>query len=167
VSNVIRVLICDDQETIRARIREALAKCPHIKVVGEAQNGQAAVSMALELKPDVVLMDLVMPDLNGIQATRKITAAAPGINVLPHSAGVERKTVDEMFGAGARGFLAKSGSSQELLRAIRSVAAGMYVCSPCFNGATASGRPPGEQEIKNPQEGSPLLRNQLDHFRWH
>ena len=159
----IRVLIVDDQEIVRRRVREALAKSPHVEIIGEAQNGQAAVGLALELKPDVVLMDVVMPGLNGIEATRQIVDAAPEINVLAHTARVERQTADEMFGAGARGFLAKSGNARELLRAVRSVAAGMYFCTPCLNPATASGRVPGERNTENPQRGSSLLRHPSNH----
>ena len=126
----IRILLCDDQPVIRSRVCEALAERPDIQVVGEATGGLAAVAMASELLPDLVLMDVVMPGLSGIEATRQIRAAAPDVKVLAFSAGAEQQTVDEMFSAGAQGFLVKDGDSEELVRAIRSVAAGLYYRSP-------------------------------------
>jgi DNA-binding NarL/FixJ family response regulator len=141
VKEPIRVLLCDDQSVIRTRVREALADTPDIQVVGEAAGGVAAVQLALELTPNLVLMDVVMPGLSGIEATRQIRAAAPDIRVLAFSAGAEQQTVDEMFAAGALGFIVKDGDSEELVRAIRSVAAGMYYLSPGFRGDRTPPRP--------------------------
>jgi DNA-binding NarL/FixJ family response regulator len=136
----IRVLLCDDQSVIRSRVREALAETPDIKVVGEATGGLASIAMAAELNPDLILMDVVMPGLSGIEATRHILATVPEAKVLAFSAEAEQRTVDQMFAAGARGFLVKNGDPEELLRAVRSVAAGMYYLSPGFREGTAPQR---------------------------
>jgi len=96
-------------------------------VVGEAVDGRSAVSMALSLRPDVVLMDVSMPDLNGIEATGQITAQAPGIRVLAYSANSDEDTVRRMFMAGAQGFLRKSGDPIELITALKKVLGGERV----------------------------------------
>ena len=143
-------MVCDDQALIRSQVCEALASTPFIEVVGEASDGQTGLDMALELRPDVVIMDVRMPGLNGIQATRRLIAAVPEIKVLGHSAGASWETAEEMFRAGARGFVVKRGDSQELLRAIRAVANGMYFCSPNLIGAKPPQGPPGPVEPEKP-----------------
>jgi two-component system, NarL family, response regulator NreC len=121
VRETIRVLLCDDQAIIRVRVREALAQSPDIEVIGEAAGGLVGVAMAIGLGPDVVLMDVSMPDLNGIEATRRILDAAPRIRVLGFSAEAGRGTVEAMISAGARGYLLKHTDPEEMIRTIRLV----------------------------------------------
>jgi CheY-like chemotaxis protein len=109
---------------IRLRVREALAKAPGIELVGEAAGGLAGIKMALELAPDLVMMDVSMPDLNGIETTRQILASSPRIRVLAFSAEDGRSTVEAMFAAGAAGFLPKNTDPEEWVRAIHAVMAG-------------------------------------------
>jgi DNA-binding NarL/FixJ family response regulator len=106
---------------IRMRVREALAKVPGIAVVGEAAGGHAGVKMALELAPDLVLMDVSMPDLNGVEATRQIRVSAPNVRVLAFSSEGRRPTVEAMTAAGACGYLLKNTDPEEWARAIRGV----------------------------------------------
>jgi DNA-binding NarL/FixJ family response regulator len=128
------VLLCDDQAMIRVRVREALAKAPGIEVIGEAAGGLAGVKMALDLAPDLVLMDVSMPDLNGIEATRRILASAPRTRVLAFSAEGRRHTVEAMVDAGASGFLVKNTEPEEWVRAIQAVMAGGFYQSASIRG---------------------------------
>jgi DNA-binding NarL/FixJ family response regulator len=123
VQKAVRVLLCDDQAMIRIRVREALAKVPGITVVGEAAGGHAGVRLAIELAPDLVLMDVSMPDLNGVEATRQIRASAPKVRVLAFSSEGRRPTVEAMTAAGACGYLLKNSDPEEWARAIRRVMA--------------------------------------------
>jgi DNA-binding NarL/FixJ family response regulator len=124
-----RLLLCDDQPLVRIRVRQFLKQTTCFEVVGEAVDGRSAVSMALSLRPDVVLMDVSMPDLNGIEATGQITAQAPGIRVLAYSANSDEDTIRRMFMAGAQGFLRKSGDPVELITALKKVLGGERVPS--------------------------------------
>jgi two-component system, NarL family, response regulator NreC len=119
-----RVLLCDDQRLVRTCVREILEATTTVEVVGEAAGGRPAVEMALELKPDVVLMDVSMPDLDGVEATRRILASSPNTRVLAFSADSNAETVERMFAAGARGYLIKSGKPSELMVALRAIHAG-------------------------------------------
>jgi DNA-binding NarL/FixJ family response regulator len=116
--------LCDDRPLVRARCHEAFAQAPGIQVVGEADGGHAGIKMALQLKPDVVVMDVDMPDLDGVEATRFILARAPDIKVLAYSAGNNSDVVREMFSAGASGYLVKGGDAAELIEAVYSLVSG-------------------------------------------
>ena len=118
--------MCDDQKLIRTRVREILKAVPSIEIVGEAADGRTAVAMALQLKPDVVLMDVSMPNLNGIEATRQILSRLPKTRVLAFSVESDAETVRSMFAAGARGYLIKTGDPVELVVALQKVLAGDY-----------------------------------------
>jgi DNA-binding NarL/FixJ family response regulator len=120
----VRLLLCDDQRLIRARVREHFHEVPSVEVVGEAANGRSAVTLALELQPDLVLMDISMPDLDGIQATRQILACSPAIRVLAFSSDLNADHVHRMLAAGARGYLLKTGNLRELTMAVETVLAG-------------------------------------------
>jgi DNA-binding NarL/FixJ family response regulator len=135
VKDAVRVLVCDDQTLIRARVREALAGTPDIQVVGEAAGGLEGIRLAIELLPDLVLMDISMPDLDGIQATQRILAQAPDIRVLAFSADSHWQNVEEMFFAGAWGYLLKRGDSSQLIDAIHSVMAGSFFLSASIRGS--------------------------------
>ena len=116
-----RVLLVDDQRLLRESLRMVLAALPDLDVVGEAEDGRAAVELAVKLRPHVVVMDVAMPMLNGIEATRQIKAANPAVRVLALSGSSERRWVAEILRAGASGFLLKGAALDELSRAIRAV----------------------------------------------
>jgi LuxR family maltose regulon positive regulatory protein len=122
--NPVRLLICDDQLLVRSRVREILRHVSTIRVIGEACDGRTAVRLASELKPDIILMDVSMPDLNGIEATRQIVTDVPGIAVLGYSADSGERTVRQMLAAGARGYLSKTGDPAELITALTKALAG-------------------------------------------
>jgi DNA-binding NarL/FixJ family response regulator len=134
MSNKYRVLLCDDQDMVRWTVCEFLKLQSDIEVVGEVSDGRAGISAALELLPDLVLMDVSMPGVNGIEATRQIVAQASTVKVLAHSSQTNWETVDQMFTAGARGYVLKQGDPVELLRAIRTVLAGGCFLSPALMG---------------------------------
>jgi DNA-binding NarL/FixJ family response regulator len=126
----IRVVVVDDHHVVRAGIRELLADAPGIAVVGEARDGREAVKLALSERPDVVLMDINMPGLSGVEATRQIRAAAPEVRVLALTAYADAPYVDGLLDAGASGYLLKTAEDYELIRAVRATAAGQAVIDP-------------------------------------
>jgi len=126
----IKVVLADDHRILREGLRTLLEKERDIKVVGEAGNGRSTVKLVRELSPDVVIMDITMPDLNGIEATRQLVEAAPGTRVLALSIHAHRRYVEDMLRAGAIGYLSKDCALGELVGAIHAVAAGKAYLSP-------------------------------------
>lgn len=127
---LIRVLIADDHPLVRRGMRAILGTTKDIKVVGEASNGQAAIEAATELEPDVVLMDLQMPDMGGIEATRAIATNQPDVRVLVVTLFQDDDSVFMALRAGARGYVLKDAEDDELCGAIRAVAGGAAIFSP-------------------------------------
>jgi DNA-binding NarL/FixJ family response regulator len=126
----IRVLIADDHEPFRAGLRTLLRATPDTEAVGEAATGREAVALATSLQPDVVLMDLQMPGINGIAATREILHTSPHIAVLVLTMFEGDDSVFAALQAGVRGYLLKGAPKVELLRAIRGVSSGEAVFGP-------------------------------------
>ena len=129
-----RVLVCDDAAIIRRAVRRFLSYYPEFDVVGEAAGGLESIAKAVQLKPDLVLMDVRMPDLDGIEATRQIVLAVPGTKVLAYSSDTAWKTVDWMFAAGAGGYVVKGVEVDELVRAAQTVLAGRHYVSLALRG---------------------------------
>jgi DNA-binding NarL/FixJ family response regulator len=130
MSERIRVLLADDHSLVRKGFRRMLEDDPAIEVVGEAASGPAAIEAALELKPDVIVMDLAMPELDGIQATSEILKKLPATGVLMLSMYSEETYVRNAFAAGVRGYLLKDALEVDLPYAIKEVAAGRRVLAP-------------------------------------
>ena len=126
----VHVLIVDDDDLMRAGLKAVLSSDETIDVVGEASNGRTAVQRVLELRPDVVLMDVRMPDLDGIAATREVVATSPEAKVVILTTFEQDDYIFGALNAGASGFLLKRTSPEELLAAIHSVAAGDSLLSP-------------------------------------
>ena len=118
------VLLVDDHQILRQGLRTLLEAESDLDVVGEAGDGRAAMRMAKELRPDVVVMDISMPELNGIDATRRILEERPTTRVIALTAHADHRTAGEILRAGASGLVAKDGAFDELARAIRIVASG-------------------------------------------
>ncbi len=127
---MIRVLIADDHAVLRHGLRLILNEAPDLTVVGEAANGKEAVNLALDLQPDVVLMDVNMPDFSGVEATRRIRTIRPNINVLILTISKKDSDIIEAVKAGAKGYLLKSAESSQVIDAIRRVAAGEAILPP-------------------------------------
>jgi DNA-binding NarL/FixJ family response regulator len=126
----IRVLITDDQTITRSGLQNLLAEQEEITIVGEARDGQEAIQLANELQPDVILMDLRMPMVNGIEATRQIHRASPSIGILMLTVFEDDTSVFPAIRAGARGYLLKNTEQAELIRAIHTIADGGAIFSP-------------------------------------
>lgn len=126
----IRILLADDHTILRDGIRSLLEDDPNIVVVGEAENGRAAVKMACQLEPDVVLMDIAMPILNGLEATRQIKRDIPKVKVLILSMHDDDAYIQQALSYGAMGYILKDASASELLAAIFTVYNGEAVLSP-------------------------------------
>ncbi len=134
-----RVLLADDHRILREGLRSLLEKQADMEVVGEAEGGRDAVRLALELSPDVALVDISMPDLNGIEATRRILSGCPGTKVIALSMHSHRRFIREMLKAGASGYLLKDCAVEELVGAIKAVVAGgTYLC-PAIASVVAKG----------------------------
>ncbi len=128
----LKVLIVDDHPVFRGGMRRLLGALPETEVVGEAASGEEAVALAASLHPDVVLMDLQLPGESGIDATRRIVAEAPRVNVLIVTMFEDDFSVFAAMRAGARGYVLKDAAEDELLRAIRTVADGQAIFSPAI-----------------------------------
>ncbi len=125
----IRLLLVDDHELMREGLRAILEREQDIEIVGEADNGRTAVQLACTLSPDVVVMDVAMKDMNGIEATRQIHAACPGIKVLALSSHSDRRYVSAILDAGACGYVLKANAFDDLRRAIEAARQGKsYLC---------------------------------------
>jgi DNA-binding NarL/FixJ family response regulator len=126
----IRIIIADDHEIMREGLRAMIEKQPDMEIVAEAENGRTAVKLAREQKPDVFIMDVSMPDLNGIEATRQIVAEVPKVKVLALSMHSDSQFVSEMLTAGVSGYLLKDCAFEELTRAIYAVYKNQSYLSP-------------------------------------
>lgn len=126
----VRVLIADDHQIVSQGLAALIEKQPGFSVAGTAVDGREAVRLAQELEPDLVLMDVSMPRLSGIEATRQLSVEMPGVKVLCLSMHVERQFVSAMLAAGADGYVLKDAAEEELVEAIRQVAAGRSFLSP-------------------------------------
>jgi DNA-binding NarL/FixJ family response regulator len=132
MTDTLRVLVADDHVIFRDGLRALLASTPDAELAGEAATGEEAISLANSLQPDLVLMDLQMPDLNGIEATRRIVHDSPHIRVLVVTMFEDDSSVLAAMRAGARGYLLKGATHAEMARAIRAVGEGEAIFSPAI-----------------------------------
>jgi len=161
----IRVMLVDDHKILREALKGVLEREHDLALVGEASDGAEALDLAKKLRPDIVLMDIGLPGIGGIEATRTLRADQPEIKVIALSTFSERRIVLQMLDAGASGYVVKSAGRDELLRAIRAVAHGRtYLCPDSsavlvesVRGKQASEQPPREQIGKREREVLQLL----------
>jgi len=130
VSDRIRVLICEDHALFREGLRAVLREHARLEVVGEAAQGREAVEAALRLRPDVVLMDIEMPEMSGLEATRRIVKAGPGVKVLVLTLYDDEEVIASCLDAGASGYVLKDGPAAQLVYAIEAVQQGKRYLSP-------------------------------------
>jgi DNA-binding NarL/FixJ family response regulator len=130
----IKVLLADDHVMMRGGLRMLLEQNGELTVVGEAEDGRETVRLAKKLSPDVIVMDIAMPDMNGIEATRQILEDLPGVKVIALSMHSDRHFVSEMLKAGATAYLLKQCAVDELITAIMTVLKNRTYLSPCISG---------------------------------
>ena len=152
----IRILIADDHKIVSAGLKALLEAQPDMKIVAQAANGREAVKFAHQQKPDMVIMDVAMPDLNGLEAVRQILSANPRIKVIALSMHSDRRYVTGMLSAGASGYILKHCAFEELVQAIHTVLANQVYLSPAIAGIvvkeltqskTSRRRQPASQEL--------------------
>ncbi len=161
MSRKITCLIVDDHEVVREGLRLSLSRAPHIRVVGEAADGASAVALAERRLPDVVLMDVRMPDMDGLEATQKLLEAVPNANVLMFTAYSERALLTRALDSGARGYILKETSHATLVRAIEKVAEGGSYVDPGLMPAFLEGRDREDLLTAREREILQLLANGL------
>jgi two-component system response regulator NreC len=135
---MIRILLADDHALVRQGFRMILEAQPDMEIVGQAGNGREAVELAEKLKPDVVVMDVAMPELNGTEATRRLAVSTPRTRVLALSMHKDSVYVREILRAGARGYLLKDSGDTDLVAAVRAIAKGEGYISPAVSDAVLS-----------------------------
>jgi DNA-binding NarL/FixJ family response regulator len=156
----ISVLLAEDHDTVRQALRLLLDTEPDIRVVAEAANGVEALSVAQKILPDIAVIDIAMPEMNGLVAARQIVESAPGVGIITLTRYRDRAFVQELLAAGARGYVLKQSRSAELLNAIRAVARGDRYIDPALrreptvNGGR--GRSPRREPRISPRERAVL-----------
>ncbi|MBI2846784.1 MAG: response regulator transcription factor [Chloroflexi bacterium] len=158
----IRVLIADDHPVLREGMRQILEKEPDLEVVDMAGDGEEAVRLAEESSPDVVLMDIVMPRLSGIEATRGIKKVIPSTAVLPLTAYDDERYVVGLLEAGAAGYLLKNATSREIIEAIRTVHSGESVLHPAATARLLSMALHSQTQAPLPKAEAPLTERELE-----
>jgi two-component system response regulator NreC len=137
----IQILIADDHGVIRAGLRALLADFPDLTVVGEAADGAEAIAKTIELKPDILLMDLSMPNVGGIEATRQLVCSQPNTRILILTVHEDESLLKEVIRAGAAGYVIKRAAQEDLIHAIRVVARGDLYVHPAMTRALFSEAP--------------------------
>jgi DNA-binding NarL/FixJ family response regulator len=155
----VRILIADDHKVVRQGLRMFLALDPDLEVVGEAENGRMALEMARALQPDVVLMDLIMPEMTGVEATAAIRQELPDTEVIAVTSVLEDNSVIGAIRAGAIGYLLKDVEADELVRAIKAAGAGQVQLSP-----KAAARL--MKEVRAPENPEPLTERETEVLRF-
>jgi DNA-binding NarL/FixJ family response regulator len=150
VGREITCLIVDDHEVVREGLRLSLSRAPHIRVVGEASDGAAAVALAERRKPDVVIMDVRMPGMDGLEATEQLTSKVPDSSVLIFTAYSERSLLARGLESGAKGYVLKEAPHQTLVRAIEKVAQGEGYIDPALMPAFLTGK--GREDLLTGRE---------------
>jgi DNA-binding NarL/FixJ family response regulator len=159
----VRILLADDHTILRDGIRSLLEDEPDMVVIGEAEDGRSAVKLACQLKPDVVLMDIAMPLLNGLEATRQIKHDCPQVKVLILTMHENEEYIRQVLASGAMGYILKDAAARELLDAIRAVQHGEAVLSPAITRLVIENYLRwGDLQSENPSNGlSPREREVL------
>jgi DNA-binding NarL/FixJ family response regulator len=142
-----RVLLAENHETVREGLKMIIDREPDMEIVGEAADGHEAIERALHLEPNVIVMDISMPGLNGLKATRKLKAVRPEIQVVALTRHREGGYLQELLQAGASGYVLKQSSSEELIRAIRAVGSGKSYLDPAVTTTIVSNYSGGQVNL--------------------
>lgn len=150
--DMLRVVLADDHAVVREGLKSLVNGQPDMRVVGEAADGEAACLMALQLAPDVLVMDLSMPRLNGAEATARVRRDCPAVKVLALTVHEERLYLTQLLRAGASGYVLKRAAAAELVRAVRTVAAGGTYIDPSIAGTLVKDYLDAEAGTRQPQQ---------------
>jgi two-component system NarL family response regulator len=157
----IRVLLVEDHRMVREALRDVLARLPEVEIVGEAGNAGEALELAERVQPDVVVLDISLPDLNGVEVAARLKDAGNKARIVALSAFADKRFVKAMIGSGASAYVTKSAAGTELVQAIRAVAIGQGYFSPEIAGTLATdmrGRPSGGGEAHLTRREREVLR---------
>ena len=157
----ITCLVVDDHEVVREGLRLSLSRAPHIRVIGEASDGEQAVELVKRRKPDVVVMDVRMPGMDGLEATKKISAETPETAVLIFTAFSERSLLARGIESGAKGYILKEAPHETLVKAIDKIAAGEGYVDPALMPQFLAGRDHGDLLTAREREILKLLADGL------
>ncbi|HEX8637895.1 MAG TPA: response regulator transcription factor [Pyrinomonadaceae bacterium] len=161
----IRVLIAEDHETVREGLKLIIDTQPDMTVVGEAGDGREAVKLAQQLAPDVLMMDISMPELNGLKAAAKLKRVAPDIKILTLTRHTDQAYLQELLEAGVSGYVLKQSSAADLLRAVRAVAAGGNYLDPAMTGKIFSNYVEKSSRLRGDTRGTALTERERDVLR--
>ncbi len=160
------VLIAEDHETVREGLRLIVDSQEDMRVCGEASNGREAISMAQKLLPDVLLMDISMPDLNGLTAAAKLKRIAPQIKILTLTRHTDEAYLQELLQAGVSGYVLKQSAASELLRAIRAVAVGGNYLDPAMTGKVFGNYVEKSAKPRGETRGEKLSKRESESLRY-
>ncbi len=163
--NEIRIVIAEDHETVREGIKMLIEAQEDMQIVGEAGDGREAIKLAQELTPDVLLMDVSMPELNGLVATAKLKRVMPEIKILTLTRHTDTAYLNELLQAGVSGYVLKQSASDELLRAIRAVAAGENYLDPAITGKVFNSFNRKKATLRGETTGAPLTERETEILR--
>lgn len=163
--NKIRIVIAEDHKTVRKGLRFLLNAQEDMQVIGEADNGREAIRLAQELLPDVLLMDVSMPELNGLKATAKLKRIQPEIKVLTLTRHTDEAYLHELLQAGVSGYVLKQSDSDELIRAIRAVAGGGSYLDPAITGKVFNSFNNKRANLRGEVCGEPLTEREAEILR--
>lgn len=138
-SPALRIFLAEDHEMVREGLKAVVNSQPDMEVVGEASDGLSAVARVMDLRPDVVVMDVSMPRMNGLEATEKLRKSYPQVKVLTLTRHTDIGYMQKLFGAGASGYVLKQSASSELVRAIRAIVAGNNYLDPAITAKVLNG----------------------------
>ena len=162
----LRILIAEDHETVRDGLKLIVNSQEDMEVIGEAGDGRTAVSLAQELNPDIVLMDVSMPELNGLVATAKLKRIAPDIRILTLTRHTDEAYLQELLHAGVSGYVLKQSASTELLRAIRLVADGKKYLDPAITGQVVDNLVNSHGKLRGEIRGGQLTGREAEVLRY-
>jgi DNA-binding NarL/FixJ family response regulator len=161
----IRVLIAEDHETVREGLKLIIDAQPDMTVVGEAGDGREAVKLAQQLAPDVLMMDISMPELNGLKAAAKLKRVAPDIKILTLTRHTDQAYLQELLEAGVSGYVLKQSAATDLVRAVRAVAAGNNYLDPAMTGKIFSNYVEKSNRLRGETRGESLTEREREVLR--
>ncbi len=165
MENKLRILIAEDHVSVREGFRFIIESQADMEVVGEAGDGHAAIEMAGELKPDIVLMDISMPNLNGLKATAKLKRVAPEIKIITLTRHTDSVFLQELLQAGVSGYVLKQSAADEIIRAVRAVAEGNSYLDPAITGKVFDDYAGKQSNLRGETTGIPLTEKESEVLR--